>query len=190
MISKSITYSIPFLGFLGYMLMSMTPSITKLVKPIESVYNLSVKSIEGEAINISQFKGKKILFVNVASKCGFTRQYSALQTLHERFKDQLIVVGVPCNQFMNQEPGSNEQIAEFCERNYGVSFLITEKVDVKGSNQHPLYKWLTSASQNGSVDSKVNWNFQKYLVDETGRLLEIFPSNVDPMDDRITSLVK
>lgn len=117
MISKSITYSIPFLGFLGYMLMSMTPSITKLVKPIESVYNLSVKSIEGEAINISQFKGKKILFVNVASKCGFTRQYSALQTLHERFKDQLIVVGVPCNQFMNQEPGSNEQIAEFCERN-------------------------------------------------------------------------
>jgi len=91
---------------------------------------------------------------------------------------------------MNQEPGSNEQIAEFCERNYGVSFLITEKVDVKGSNQHPLYKWLTSASQNGSVDSKVNWNFQKYLVDETGRLLEIFPSNVDPMDDRITSLVK
>ena len=129
------------------------------------------------------------MFVNVASKCGYTPQYSKLQKLHDMYKDQLVIIGVPCNQFMGQEPGTNEEIASFCQKNYGVSFLMTEKVDVKGSSQHPLYQWLTSKDLNGNSDSKVKWNFQKYLVSETGELIDVFSPGVDPLDEQIISKI-
>ena len=174
------------MSILGLLTMSFTSSIKEIKTPIKSIYNIKMQSIDNESIDLASFKGKKILFVNVASKCGFTPQYAELQKLHETYKDQLVIIGIPCNQFMNQEPGSNEEIVEFCQKNYGVSFLMTEKVDVKGSNQHALYKWLTSKEMNGSLDSKVKWNFQKYLVNESGEFLEVFSSSIAPMDSKIT----
>lgn len=155
----------------------------------KDVYSISIKTLEGEDLDLSQFKGKKILFVNVASKCGYTGQYADLQKLHEQHGDKLVIIGVPCNQFGGQEPGSADEIRTFCEKNYGVEFLITEKVDVKGENQHPLYQWLTQKSNNGVLDSKVNWNFNKYLVDENGNLLEHFKSGVKPLSDDIVGLL-
>lgn len=153
----------------------------------QSIYDISIKSLQGQVVNFSKFKGKKILVVNVASKCGFTPQYKELQELHETYKDQLVIVGVPCNQFGKQEPGTSEDINTFCQVNYGVDFLITEKIDVKGSAQHPLYCWLTKKAFNGRKDSTVRWNFQKYLIDENGELLDYFYSITKPTNTRITS---
>ena len=133
-----------------------------------SLYNIKIKSLQGNPINFSDFKNKYILFVNVASKCGFTPQYEDLEKLYKEHKEQIIVIGVPCNQFGKQEPGNASEIEEFCEINYGVSFLMTEKIDVKGEYQHPLYAWLTTKSLNGNKSSSVKWNFQKYLVDKNG----------------------
>ena len=152
-------------------------------------YQFSLDSLEGGKIDFSKFKGKKILFINVASKCGYTSQYSDLQQLHEKYKDQLIVVALPCNQFGNQEPGTSGEIATFCEKNYGVTFLVTEKVNVKGNNQNNLYAWLTQESKNKAFDSKVNWNFQKYLIDESGTLIKMFGSSTKPLDSEITDLL-
>lgn len=156
----------------------------------ESIYDIPLKGIKGTVINLNNFSGKKILFVNVASKCGFTPQYEELQELHEKYSDRLIVIGLPCNQFMNQEPGTNEEIIQFCKINYGVTFQLTEKINVKGPDQHPLYSWLTSKELNGVMDSKVKWNFQKYLVDENGNLIDVFYSAVSPMSNKITSLLE
>ena len=154
-----------------------------------SIYKISIKSIGGEEINFSDFKGKKILIVNVASECGFTNQYTGLQELHETYKDELVVIGVPCNQFGGQEPGDANQIQSFCEKNYGVEFLITEKIDVKGANQHPLYAWLTKKDLNGKKSSTVKWNFQKYLIDEEGNLIEYYYSITKPLSKKITSQI-
>jgi len=151
-----------------------------------SVYDLEINSLQGKPINFSEYKGKHILFVNVASKCGFTPQYQQLQKLHEIYKDRLIIIGVPCNQFGNQEPGSAFEIQEFCEVNYGVDFLITEKIDVKGNTQHPLYKWLTNKEFNGIKSSTVKWNFQKYLVDPNGNLVDYYYSTTKPLSKKIT----
>ncbi|MFT5668970.1 MAG: glutathione peroxidase [Vicingaceae bacterium] len=181
------TFLMSVLSILGTITMSFRTSVKEVKPPIKSIYDIEISSIEHNAIDLSQFKGKKILFVNVASKCGFTPQYAELQKLNQVYGEELVIIGIPCNQFMNQEPGSSEEIVEFCQKNYGVSFLITEKTDVKGANQHPLYTWLTSKELNGSTDSKVKWNFQKYLVNESGELLEVFLSNVNPMDAKITS---
>lgn len=171
----------------GLLTISATNSVREVKPSNKSIYDVNLNSIDNSSINLSQYKGKKILFVNVASKCGFTPQYADLQKLHESYGDELVIIGVPCNQFMNQEPGSNEEIIEFCQKNYGVSFLITEKVEVKGANQHPLYKWLTTKELNGSTDSKVKWNFQKYLIDEEGKLIGMFASGVNPLDTKIVS---
>ena len=154
-----------------------------------SIYDISITSLEGKTVNLSDFKGKKILFVNVASKCGFTSQYKHLQELNDKYGSKVEVIGIPCNQFGNQEPGTGTEIKEFCTKNYGVSFLMAEKCDVKGTSQHPLYKWLTNKSENGVEDSSVGWNFQKYLVDESGKLIKVFKSGVNPMDESITSLL-
>lgn len=156
----------------------------------EPIYDIDINSLQGKPIDLSGFKGKKILFVNVASKCGFTPQYKELQELHETYKDKLVVVGVPCNQFGKQEPGSSKDIQEFCQANYGVSFLITEKIDVKGTNQHPLYMWLTTKAINGKQNSSVKWNFQKYLVDEDGEFIDYFYSVTKPMASKITNYLK
>ena len=159
-------------------------------KSSQSIYNIEINSLQGKPINLSEYRGKKILFVNVASKCGFTPQYRALQELHEAYKDKLVVIGVPCHQFGRQEPGNSEEIQEFCQVNYGVSFLITEKIDVKGTDQHPLYEWLTKKAVNGKQNSSVKWNFQKYLVDEDGEFLDFFYSITKPFNARITKYLK
>ena len=159
-------------------------------KASTSLYTVEINSLQGKPINLSDFKGKKILFVNVASKCGFTPQYRELEELQQANKDHLVVIGVPCNQFGQQEPGNADEIQEFCEVNYGVSFLITEKIDVKGSNQHNLYEWLTKKEVNGKQNTKVKWNFQKYLVDEEGEFLDFFYSITKPTSSRITSYLK
>ncbi len=156
---------------------------------INSIYDIAITSLEGKTIDLNDFKGKKILFVNVASKCGFTSQYKNLQKLHDTYGEKVEIIGIPCNQFGSQEPGTAAEIKEFCTKNYGVSFLMSEKSQVKGANQHPLYKWLTNKSENGIQDSEVIWNFQKYLVDENGKLMQVFKSGVNPLDDSITSLL-
>ena len=151
--------------------------------------NMSINDLEGNKVDLQTLKGKKVLFVNVASKCGFTSQYKDLQALSEKYKEKLVVIGLPCNQFGNQEPGSSEEIATFCEKNYGVKFLITEKIDVKGDKQHPLYKWLTNKSENGKVDAGVKWNFQKYLIDEDGKMMDYFMSSTKPLSSKIVGLL-
>lgn len=163
---------------------------SKAQEPSQSLYTISINDIDGQPINLSDYKGKKILFVNVASKCGFTPQYEDLETLYEKYKDNLMIIGVPCNQFKEQEPGTAEEIKSFCQVNYGVTFLLTEKVDVKGDNQHPLYKWLTEKELNGKSSSTVKWNFQKYLVDETGHLVDFWYSMTTPMSNKITKYLK
>lgn len=152
----------------------------------KSFYDIKINSLQGKSINLESFKGKKILIVNVASKCGFTPQYKDLQNLQDQYQNQLAVIGVPCNQFGKQEPGSSNEIQEFCEINYGVSFLITEKIDVKGKDQHPLYNWLTNKKENGRKNSSVKWNFQKYLLDEDGELIDYYYSMTSPNSSKIT----
>ena len=159
-------------------------------KSMKSIHSYNIKTLDGSSdINLSSFKGKKIMIVNTASKCGFTSQYKQLQEMAETYKDKLVIIGCPCNQFGGQEPGNSAEIAGFCEKNYGVTFPLTEKLNVKGSDQHPLYQWLTSKNSNGALDSEVSWNFCKYIMDEEGQLLGFFPSMVKPNDSQITSLL-
>ena len=152
----------------------------------QSIYDIGINAINGNPISLIDFKEKKILFVNVASECGFTKQYKELQTLSNKYKEELVVIGSPCNQFGKQEPDDASQIQEFCELNFGVTFLLTEKIDVKGSKQHPLYKWLTSKDLNSKKSSSVKWNFQKYLVDDKGNLIDYYFSITKPMSSKIT----
>lgn len=151
-----------------------------------SIYDIEINSLSGEPIDLAEFKGKKVLFVNVASECGFTPQYAELQELYDSYKEKLVVIGLPCNQFGGQEPGTADEIETFCQKNYGVTFLMTEKIDVKGDNQHPLYAWLTEKELNGVDNSSVKWNFQKYLIDENGDYIDVFFSMTKPTSDKIT----
>ncbi len=155
-----------------------------------SIYEYTINRIDGVEISLSQFKGKKLLLVNVASKCGFTSQYEELEKLHQQFKDGLVIIGFPANNFMGQEPGTNEDIAQFCSTNFGVTFLMAEKISVKGDDIHPIYKWLSDESLNGWNTLEPKWNFYKYLVDETGELIKVFPSNVNPLNENIVSWLK
>ena len=155
-----------------------------------SIYNIRINSLQGAAIDFSKFKGKYILIVNVASECGFTPQYKDLQELHEKYNSSLQIIGVPCNQFGSQEPGNSKEIQEFCEVNYGVSFLVTEKINVKGPFMHPLYKWLTKKELNTKKNSKVKWNFQKYLIDKEGNLIDYYYSTTNPSNKKITKHFK
>lgn len=153
----------------------------------QSIHQFNVKDIYGEDFNMADLKGKKVMIVNTASKCGFTPQYKDLQKLYSTYKDKgFVIVGFPANNFLGQEPGSNEEIAQFCEANYGVEFPMMSKISVKGKNQHPLYKYLTSKEMNGVMDTKVMWNFQKYLIDEEGYLVMSVSPKTKPMDKRIT----
>ena len=152
-----------------------------------NIYDISIKTLNGKDLHLSEYQGKHILFVNVASECGFTGQYKGLEQLYKTYKDQLMIIGVPCNQFGGQEPGTAMEIQQFCEQNYGVTFVLTEKVDVKGPNQHPLYQWLTNKSLNGQKNSSVKWNFQKYLVDGEGNFVDYFYSITKPQSKKITA---
>ncbi len=156
----------------------------------QSIHNFTVKSIDGKTLNLASFKGKKILIVNTASKCGYTPQYEALEKVYEQYKDKLVIIGFPCNQFGGQEPGTNEEIVAFCKKNYGVSFPLADKIDVKGDNMAPIYQWLTMKSKNGILDASISWNFNKFLLDENGKMIAYFPSNVKPDSETILSYLK
>ena len=155
----------------------------------QSFYDLSLKDLSGKELKMSQFKGHYVLIVNVASFCGYTSQYKDLQKLHQQY-DQLTVIGVPCNQFGSQEPGSADEIQAFCDRNYQIDFPMTEKIEVKGKGQHSLYSWLTQKSKNGLGDFKVSWNFNKFLIGPDGKLLAHFASGVKPLDQSILNFIK
>jgi glutathione peroxidase len=152
-----------------------------------SVYDFKVPGLDGNTIDLAKYKGKKLLIVNTASKCGFTPQYADLEKLYVKYQDKLVIIGFPANNFHQQEPGTNAEISEFCTKNYGVTFPMAEKVDVVGDSIHPLFKYLTDeAHKLGVADPVIGWNFTKFLVDENGKLIAVFPSKVKPMDDQIT----
>lgn len=149
-------------------------------------HSFTVQDIYGEEVNLEIFKGKKVLVVNTASKCGLTPQYKDLEKLYNEFGgDDFVIIGFPANNFMKQEPGSNEEIAEFCEKNYGVTFPMMAKISVKGKDIHPLYKWLTQKSENGVMNAEVKWNFQKFMIDESGNLVDYLAPRQNPYNDKI-----
>ncbi len=156
----------------------------------QSIYQFKVKDINGETFDFSSLQGKKIMIVNTASKCGLTPQYEKLQALYEKYKGKnFVIVGFPANDFMSQEPGSNEEIESFCKMNYGVTFPMMSKISVKGKGMHPVYHFLTEKSKNGLEDSEVGWNFQKYLIDESGHLAKVISPRIQPDDESITSWI-
>jgi glutathione peroxidase len=148
-------------------------------------YSINFKNILGEEKSFKEFSGKKILIVNVASYCGYTRQYKDLQKLQDSYGDQLQVIAFPCNDFGSQEPGNNSQIAQFCESNYSIKFPVMSKINIRKKPIHPVYKWLTNSDLNGWNDSKPKWNFYKYLIDEDGNLIKSFGSNTSPLSSEI-----
>lgn len=169
--------------FISLILLSFMPAT-------KTIYDFKVPSIDGKTIDFAQFKGKKILIVNTASKCGYTPQYEGLQKLYNTYKDKLVIVGFPANNFGGQEPGTNNEIQNFCKKNYGVTFPIAAKVSVKGDDIHPLFKWLTNKSENGVMDVTILWNFNKFLIDENGKLMQYFNSNIVPLSEDITQYLK
>lgn len=156
----------------------------------KSIYDFRIDGLEGGTIDFSQFKGKKILIVNTASKCGFTPQYAELEKLYEQYKGELVIIGFPANNFMFQEPKGNKDIAEFCQKNYGVTFPMAAKISVKGKDMAPIYQWLTNKDYNHFESTSVSWNFQKYLIDEQGNLVAVFPPKVKPLSDEVVSAIK
>jgi glutathione peroxidase len=175
------------------LLISAVVLLTSFFSPsgkINSIHNFKVEGLDGSTIDFSKFKGKKILVVNTASKCGYTPQYEALEKVYEKYKDKLVIVGFPANNFGQQEPGSNVEIKEFCTKNYGVTFPMAAKISVKGDDMAPLYKWLTTKTENGVLDAEIKWNFNKFLLDENGKMIAYFPSKVTPDSDEILKYLK
>ena len=169
---------------IALMAMIIAPALSQ-----KSIYDFTVETIDGQQFSFADLRGKKVMIVNTASKCGHTPQYKDLELLNKAYKQKLVIIGFPANNFMNQEPGSNEEIKEFCDSKYGVTFPIMSKISVKGDDMHPLYKWLTSKSANGVLDSEVAWNFQKYLIDEEGNLVGFFKPAVKPLSDEVVMWV-
>jgi glutathione peroxidase len=161
-----------------------------MLQKTSSIHQFKIKSIEGKTIDFASYKGKKILVVNTASACGYTPQYEGLQKLYKLKKSQLVIIGFPCNQFGGQESGTEAEIQTFCKSRYGVTFPLSAKIDVKGKNIAPLYKWLCSKSENGVLDAEIKWNFNKFLLDENGKLLAYFPSSVTPNSEEILKFLK
>lgn len=169
---------------------NMTESVETFTpqQPMESFYDLEALTIDGDTFSFNSLEGKRVLIVNTASKCGFTGQYEGLEKLNQNTNsDDFVILGFPCNNFGNQEPGSADDIASFCTKNFGVTFQMMDKVDVKGSKQHGVYQWLCDAVKNGVSDNKVMWNFHKFLINENGELISSLRSGVDPMDATILS---
>ena len=164
----------------------------KTIEPVtpptnaKNIYQFKVEGLEGDQIDFSTFKGKKILIVNTASACGYTPQYKELEELYKKYQDKLVVVGFPANDFGSQESGSNAEIKAFCQKNYGVTFPMAAKISVKGDHVAPIYQWLTSKEKNGVLDAEIKWNFNKFLLDEKGNLMSYFPSKTTPMSAEIT----
>ena len=165
------------------------PNVTPMKK--ETIYQFNVQDLSGNAFDFTSLKGKKIMIVNTASECGLTPQYEQLQAVYEKYKEQnLVIVGFPANNFGSQEPGSNAQIATFCQKNYGVTFPMMAKISVEGSDQHPLYQFLTQKAKNGLEDSDVQWNFQKYLINESGELVKVVSPRTLPTDAEIINWIE
>ena len=156
----------------------------------KSIYDFKIPSIDGKTIDFSAYKGKKILVVNTASKCGFTKQYKGLEALYEAHKDKLVIVGFPSDNFGGQEFQNDTEISDFCQKNFGVTFPLTTRVDVKGESITPVFKYLTNKSENGVLDATIGWNFNKFLIDENGKLLAYFPSKVEPESEEILNYLK
>lgn len=156
----------------------------------KSIYDFKVEGLTGGTIDFAQFKGKKILIVNTASECGYTPQYEDLEKLYKKYKGKLVIVGFPANDFGRQEPGSNEEIAGFCKKNYGVTFPMAAKITVKGEDMAPIYHWLTEKELNGFDNSTVKWNFQKYLINEKGELVNVFYSKTKPMSAELIEAIE
>jgi glutathione peroxidase len=177
---KLLTFSIVFFW---------SSLVSKPTTPIQTqtIYDFKVASLNGGIIDFADFKGKKILIVNTASKCGFTPQYEGLEKLYETYKDKLVIVGFPANNFLSQEPGSNETIEAFCKKNYGVTFPMAAKISLKGKDIAPIYHWLCNKEENGVMNAKISWNFNKFLLDENGKLIAHFKSKVKPMSEEIIS---
>ena len=152
-------------------------------------YDFKVKTLEGGDFDFSSLKGKKVMIVNTASKCGYTPQYKDLEEVYEKYQDNLVIIGFPANNFLSQEPGSASEIRKFCTENYGVTFPMMEKISVKGDDMHPLYRWLTSKDKNGLMDSEVKWNFQKYLIDENGKLVDVVNPKDKVTSDKVTAWI-
>ena len=166
-------------------------TMTGIAQTGKSFHDFRVETLEGEPFDLAKLKGMKVLVVNTASKCGFTPQYADLQKLYEDYRDEdFMVIGFPANNFMKQEPGTNEDIREFCTRNYGVSFPMMAKISVKGKDMHPVYRWLTRKEANGKMDSSVKWNFQKYMVNEDGSLEGVVSPRTSPFDSRIIEWIR
>ena len=179
---KTLTKLI-FMGLLSMLFKSNAQELS-------SIYDLTYTSITGEKVSLETYKGKFILFVNVASECGFTSQYKGLEKLAETYKDKLVVLGFPCDQFGGQEPGNSEEILSFCKVRYGVTFPLSEKIEVLGDNQHEIYAWLTNKKRNGSSSTSVKWNFQKYLVSPEGNLVDYWYSLTSPSSSKITNYLR
>ena len=157
----------------------------------QTIYQFTVEDINGNPFALADLKGKKVMIVNTASKCGLTPQYKELEALYQQYKEKdFIIIGFPANNFLGQEPGSNEQIASFCSINYGVTFPMMSKISVKGKNMHPLYQFLTQKSKNGVEDSKVKWNFQKYLIGRDGKLEKVIDPKTLPSSDEVKQWIE
>jgi glutathione peroxidase len=170
--------------------MNSTKTIGQTTNNKKSFYDFKMIAIDGKSIDFSVYKGKKILIVNVASKCGYTPQYKELEELYKKYKDKLVILGFPANNFAFQEPGNNKEIADFCEKNYGVTFQLFEKISVKGKDQDALYHWLSHKSENGWNDDAPSWNFCKYLINEKGELVKFYKSSVNPLSDEIVKEIE
>lgn len=157
----------------------------------KSIYDFTVEDIEGKPFDLASLKGKKVMIVNTASECGLTPQFEQLQSLYTEFKDDhFIIIGFPSNDFMGQDPGTNQEIATFCQKNYGVTFPMMSKIKVKGKDKHPLYKYLTSKEENGLDNYKIQWNFQKFLIDENGKIAKVIGPRTLPTDNEIKDWIK
>lgn len=173
------------------MLSFFFPSAPKdAAKVPASIYDFKVEGLSGGTIDFNDYRGKKIMIVNTASKCGYTPQYDALEKLYEAHKEKLVIVGFPANNFLFQEPGTNEKIAEFCRKNYGVTFPMAAKISVKGKSMAPIYQWLTQKKYNGLSDDSIKWNFQKYLIDENGNLVAVFPPALTPDSKEVLAAIE
>lgn len=174
-----------------FIIMTMVGMTVSGIAQDKTLHDFKVTDISGKEYDLSNLKGKKVMVVNTASKCGLTPQYEGLEALYKKYRDNdFVIVGFPANNFMNQEPGSDEEIAAFCEKNYGVTFPMMSKISVKGDDQHKVYAWLTQKSLNGVEDSKVKWNFQKYLINPDGTLAQVLSPRTKPQSEEVIQWIE
>jgi len=173
------------------LIFAMTFMLTGALSAQKTFHSFKTTTIDGAPFDLASLKGKKVLVVNTASKCGNTPQYKELEAMYKKYQDRnFVIVGFPANNFMGQEPGTNQEIKEFCQQNYGVTFPMMSKISVKGKDQDPIYQWLTQKSENGKLDAEVTWNFQKFMIDENGNLVDFVSPRESPMSEKIIKWIE